>query len=112
MEESKQVQCPVTEALKILGGKWRIPILWKLAEEPLRYNELKRRLAGITNIMLTRSLKELEQYRLIERIQHETVPPNVEYLLAEDGKKLIPALNLIKEWGIEVIEEYPFSDKN
>lgn len=97
-------KCPVTEALKVIGGKWRIPIIWKLASGPVRYNALKRQLNGITNIMLTRSLKELEEYNLVERIQYSEIPPHVEYLLTEEGKKLVPALNIIKEWGLEVLE--------
>ncbi|OJG99570.1 hypothetical protein RV18_GL001638 [Enterococcus termitis] len=91
-------------ALKIIGGKWRIPIIWKLANGPVRYNELKRQMTGITTIMLTRSLKELEEYKLLRRIQYSEIPPHVEYSLTEDGEKLLPALMIIKEWGLDVIE--------
>ncbi len=94
--------CPVLQALNIIGGKWRIPILWKLTDSNLRYNELKRRLEGITNIMLTRSLKELEEYGLINRTQYSEIPPHVEYSLTEEGKKLVPALVCIKEWGEKI----------
>lgn len=97
--------CPVLHALNIIGGKWRIPILWKLANSPLRYNELKRQLTGITNIMLTRSLKDLEKHGLIDRIQFSEIPPHVEYSLTEQGKNLVPALIIIKEWGLLVSEK-------
>ena len=97
--------CPVTAALKIIGGKWRIPIIWKLATGPVRYNELKRQMTGITNIMLTRSLRELEEYNLLKRVQYSDIPPHVEYSLTEDGLKLLPALMIIKDWGLEVIEK-------
>lgn len=102
MEQSSLYQplCPVLAALNVIGGKWRIPILWKLADTPLRYNELKRQLAGITNIMLTRSLKELEEYGLIYRQQLSDIPPHVEYSLTPQGEKLIPAMQIIKEWGL------------
>ncbi len=94
--------CPVLQALNIIGGKWRIPILWKLAGSNLRYNELKRRLSGITNIMLTRSLKELEEYGLVKRIQYAEIPPHVEYSLTEQGEELVPALLCIKDWGEKI----------
>lgn len=81
MTTQPATDCPVTAALKVIGGKWRIPIIWKLASGPVRYNELKRQLSGITNIMLTRSLKELEDYQLLKRIQYSEIPPHVEYEL-------------------------------
>lgn len=96
-------KCTVLYALNIIGGKWRLPILWHLRDGSLRYNQLKRKLNGITNIMLTRSLQDLEEYDLVKRIQYSEVPPHVEYLLTENAKKLLPALLLIQEWGKEQI---------
>lgn len=107
MTTQPATDCPVTAALKVIGGKWRIPIIWKLASGPVRYNELKRQLSGITNIMLTRSLKELEDYQLLKRIQYSEIPPHVEYELTEDGLNLLPALTMIKDWGLAVIERAP-----
>jgi DNA-binding HxlR family transcriptional regulator len=95
--------CPVLHALNIIGGKWRMPILWHLLEGGLRYNELKRQLQGITNIMLTRSLQDLEEHGLVKRIQHSQIPPHVEYFLTDHAKKLIPAMRSIQEWGKEQI---------
>ncbi len=95
--------CPVLHALNILGGKWRLPIIWNLLNGGLRYNQLKRQLQGITNIMLTRSLKDLERCGLIKRIQHSEIPPHVEYYLTEHAKKLIPAMMVFQEWGKEQI---------
>lgn len=97
--------CPVMGALNIIGGKWRIPILWKLTNKTLRYNELKRQLTGITNIMLTRSLKDLEEYGLVKRVQFAEIPPHVEYSLTAQGEKLVPAFLIIKEWGLLVTEQ-------
>lgn len=94
-------KCPVLYALNIIGGKWRLPILWHLRDGSLRYNQLKRKLNGITNIMLTRSLQDLEEYGLVKRIQHSEIPPHVEYFLTENAKKLLPVLLLIQEWGKE-----------
>ena len=94
-------ECPVLHALNLLGGKWRLPIIWHLLEGGLRYNQLKRQLQGITNIMLTRSLQDLEECGLVKRIQHSEIPPHVEYFLTEHAKKLIPAMEIFQEWGEE-----------
>jgi DNA-binding HxlR family transcriptional regulator len=93
--------CPVLYALNMIGGKWRLPILWHLLDGAMRYNELKRQLYGITNIMLTRSLQDLEEYGLVNRIQYAEIPPHVEYSLTDRAKKLIPAMLAIREWGAE-----------
>lgn len=96
-------ECPILHALNIIGGKWRLPILWHLSNGDLRYNELKRHLHGISNIMLTRSLQDLEKYGLARRIQLSVIPPHVEYSLTEHAKKLVPAMLSIQEWGKEQI---------
>ena len=100
-----ETQCPVIYALDIVGQKWKLPIMWYLLkEEPARYNELKRRINGITNMMLTKSLKELEEHKLIVRTQYETIPPKVEYSLTKRGKELLPALNELNKWGREQLK--------
>ncbi|MGW8958163.1 winged helix-turn-helix transcriptional regulator [Paenibacillus sp. NPDC055715] len=91
----------VLYALNIVGGKWKLPILRNLINGDLRYNELKRQLNGITNIMLTRSLQGLEEHGLIKRIQFSEIPPHVEYGLTEQGRKLIPSMLDIQKWGEE-----------
>ncbi len=101
--------CPVIYTLNIIGGKWKLPLLWHLAntQQGIRYNELKRKLDGITNIMLTRSLRELEEGGVVKRIQYSDIPPHVVYSLTEQGKKLIPALMNIKEWGEQLRQSNP-----
>ncbi|MCD4714914.1 MAG: helix-turn-helix transcriptional regulator [Clostridiales bacterium] len=97
---NKYNDCPLTFTMKIIGGKWRLPILWAIhKQEVIRYNELKRQIEGITNMMLTQSLKELESYGLLIRKQYPEIPPRVEYMLSEDGKTLIPSLKQLAEWG-------------
>lgn len=97
--------CPLLYALDIVGKKWKLPIMWYLAQkEKTRYNELKRRIKGITNMMLTKSLKELEEQKLITRTQYESIPPKVEYSLTERGKALLPTLNELSIWGKEQME--------
>jgi DNA-binding HxlR family transcriptional regulator len=100
-----EAKCPLIYALDIIGQKWKLPIMWYLFEnETTRYNELKRKVKGITSMMLTKSLKELEEHNLIVRIQYETIPPKVEYSLTERGKALLPALNELSIWGEEQIK--------
>jgi len=93
-------KCPVIHALEIIGGKWRIPIIWELStKKSLRYNELKRSISGITNIMLTRSLQSLEEHGLVKRVEYNIIPPHVEYSLTDNCHDLLPALVIINEWG-------------
>ncbi len=93
-------KCPVIRALEILGGKWRLAIIWELSRyESMWYNELKRHLCGITNMMLTRSLQVLEQHDLIIRNDYDQIPPRVEYSITNDCKSLLPALEVINDWG-------------
>lgn len=93
-------QCPVLYALSIIGQKWKLPILWYLHEqETTRWGELRRRMPGITNMMLTKSLRELEEDGLVNRHQYDTVPPKVEYSLTQTGKDLLPTLNELYKWG-------------
>lgn len=97
--------CPIVYALSIIGQKWKIPILWHLADEgTLRYNELKRGVQGITNMMLTKSLQELEEHGLIDRKQYDEIPPKVEYSLSERGQSLIPLLREFDAWGRQQLE--------
>jgi DNA-binding HxlR family transcriptional regulator len=92
--------CPLTFALNLIGGKWRLPILWALSKKPeTRYNELKKNIDGITNMMLAQSLKELEQYGIINRKQYAEIPPRVEYSLTDNGQGLISALKVLADWG-------------
>ncbi len=92
--------CPLTYALDLIGGKWRLPIIWALSQnETLRYNELKRRIDGITNMMLSQSLKEMVAYGIVNRKQFMEIPPRVEYSLTESGKDLIPSLESLAKWG-------------
>ncbi len=93
-------KCAIIHTLKIISGKWRLPIIWELSvQESMRYNELKRHLDGITNIMLTRALQGLEKHKLVTRIEYNQVPPHVEYSITESCKQLLPALEIINQWG-------------
>lgn len=94
--------CPVAFAFKLINGKWKLPILWVLAKNgTLRYNELKRSIEGITNMMLSSSLKELEEADLVNRIQYNEIPPHVDYSLTEAGMKLLPIMEELAKYGEE-----------
>ncbi|GIN95296.1 hypothetical protein J6TS1_11660 [Siminovitchia terrae] len=92
--------CKVDEALSILVGKWKPIILLHLFnEDTLRFSELKRLMPNITQKMLTKQLRELEEEDIIERVVYPQVPPKVEYSISEYGKSLQPVLNVMHEWG-------------
>ena len=92
--------CKVDEALGILVGKWKPVILLHLfTEGTLRFSELKRLMPGITQKMLTKQLRELEDEDIINRVIYPQVPPKVEYSISEYGKSLQPVLDKMNEWG-------------
>ena len=100
-----ETRCPILYAMDVFGQKWKLPILWYIAEgEVLRYKELQRKVVGITPTMLTKSLRELETDRLVRRKQYDTIPPTVEYSLTERGKSLIPALESLYQWAEKEME--------
>lgn len=90
---------PVNITLKVIGGKWKPEILWQLYNKTLRFSELKRKVSGITQKMLTQELRELESNKIILRKVHPIVPPKVEYSLTDYGKTLSPVLQSMAIWG-------------
>ena len=101
-ENIYKTECPILYAMRIIGQKWKLPILWYIAgaeKQTIRYKELERRVVGITATMLTKCLRELEADGLIRRTQYNTIPPTVEYTLIEQGKLLIPALESVYKWA-------------
>ena len=98
--------CPLAFTLNIIGSKWALPTIWLLNRNgTMRFNELKRGMEGITNIMLTQTLKTLEQYDIIIRKQYNEVPLRVEYSISENGKTLLPLLEDAAQWGREQQEK-------
>lgn len=98
-ESDKTQECPVKCVLEIIGGKWKLRILAQLLrKEVVRFNELKRDIAGITNTMLSNSLHELERDGLITRNQYNEMPLRVEYTLTNSGKSLLPVLYELTNW--------------
>lgn len=91
--------CPVSDALDIIGGKWKVLIIYHLQHSTKRFNELRRDLPDITQRMLTLQLKELVRDGLIHRFDYQEVPPKVEYSLTEQGQTLLPMLQAMHVWG-------------
>jgi DNA-binding HxlR family transcriptional regulator len=90
---------PVELALDLIGGKWKMPILWRLKSRVWRYNELRRELGKVTHKMLTQQLRELERDGLIGRKVFAVVPPRVDYEITPLGCSALPAVEALRDWG-------------
>lgn len=97
-------KCPYVTAQKIFSGKWTILIIYNLCDKTLRFNELQKRIFGVTQATLTKQLRILEDYGLIKRHVYAEVPPKVEYSLTEIGKEFVPILNQIEDFGNKYID--------
>lgn len=93
--------CMLTMAMDVVGGKWKMVILWHLRQGKLRFTQVKALLPGITQKMLTQQLRELEEAGLVIRTVYPVVPPKVEYRLAAEGEALIPALEVLRHWSVK-----------
>ena len=91
--------CAVEATLDLIDGKWKGVILYHLQNGTQRFGELRRLMPGITQRMLTKQLRALEDDRLIIRTVYAEVPPRVEYRLSETGESLRPVIDILKDWG-------------
>ena len=91
--------CPVATTVQIIGSKWKLLILRNLLQRPWRFNELKKDLEGISQKVLTDSLRSMEADGIINRTVYAEVPPRVEYALNEVGETLRPVIKAMEEWG-------------
>ncbi len=97
--------CEKELTLAVIGGKWKLLILWHLGKEGTkRFGELKALMPGITQRMLVNQLRELEDHLIVHREVYPVVPPKVEYSLTEHGTKLLPILDAMYDWGKDYIE--------
>ncbi|HEX9470826.1 MAG TPA: helix-turn-helix domain-containing protein [Bradyrhizobium sp.] len=85
--------------MSVLGGKWKMLILWQLLRGPCRFNELRRAITGVSQHMLTVQLRDLESQGVITRTIFAGVPPRVEYALSEHGRSLGGVMQAMVEWG-------------
>lgn len=92
--------CPVATTVSLIGSKWKLLIIRNLLARPWRFNELKRDLDGISQKVLTDSLRSMEEDGIITRTVYSEVPPRVEYALSELGESMRPIIKSMEEWGI------------
>ena len=92
-------ECPVATTVQLIGNKWKLLILRNLLVRPWRFNELQKDLDGISQKVLTDSLRSMEADGIITRTVYAEVPPRVEYALSELGETMRPILNSMQVWG-------------
>lgn len=98
-----EYHCSMELTLDLIGGKWKSLILWHLAENTLRFSELRKALPQVTQKMLTQQLRELEDCGLVKRFVYTQVPPKVEYSLTDAGRSLLPILSSLCQWGVDYV---------
>jgi DNA-binding HxlR family transcriptional regulator len=96
----RDIKCPAELTLAMIGGRWKIPLIWRLLGGKKRFSDLQRDLPEITQKMLTQQLREMEQDGLIHREVYPQVPPKVEYSLTPLGESLQPVVDIIVNWGM------------
>lgn len=97
--------CPMRRTLELLSGKWRTHIIYELCKKPCcRFGELKKAVPGITNTMLTNTLRDLEALGIVHREQFNEIPPRVEYSLTDKGRALLPVFTELAKWGEEHLD--------
>jgi DNA-binding HxlR family transcriptional regulator len=105
--KNHEFTCEKELTMSIISGKYKVVIIWHLGNEgPLRFGELFKLFTGISNRVLTKQLRDLEQDGIISRSIYPVVPPKVEYYLTDLGKTLLPIVNDIYRWGKEKMQYY------
>ncbi|MDD7792834.1 MULTISPECIES: winged helix-turn-helix transcriptional regulator [Clostridium] len=96
----KEATCEIEVTFEVIGGKWKPLILWYLGEiNTLRFGQLKHLIPDITHKILTKQLRDLEENGLIERKVYPEIPPKVEYSITENGKEVLPILEMMCDWA-------------
>lgn len=102
---TKYEKCPMVLVQDIVSGKWKILILWYLSYSKLRFSDIQRKLPNVSQKVLSRQLKSMEEDNIIHRKVYPVVPPKVEYSLTAVGKKLIPILEMMHKFGSDYLDE-------
>ena len=92
--------CPVATTVRLIGSKWKLLIIRNLLQRPWRFNELKKNLEGISQKVLTDSLRSMEADGIVTRTVYPEVPPRVEYALSELGESMRPVMDAMEKWGV------------
>lgn len=106
MMRADEFSCPVDAAISMVGGKYKVVILYHLIDGTHRFSELQKMVPRATPKMLTQQLRELEACNLITRTVYPVVPPRTEYALTDFGRTLIPVLETICEWGRSYVYQH------
>ena len=99
MKRPPATRCPAESTLAVIGGRWKVPIVWHLFGATRRFSELRRALPGCTPKMLTQQLRELERDGILKRKVYAEVPPRVEYSLTDRGASLKPVVEAMCCWA-------------
>ena len=92
-------ECPVATTVELIGSKWKLLILKYLLNKTMRYNEVKREIDGISQKVLTSTLKSMVEDGIVIRTSYPEVPPRVEYSLSEIGESMRPVIDVMADWG-------------
>lgn len=93
--------CPVATTVQLIGSKWKLLIMRNLLVRPWRFNELRKNLEGISQKVLTDSLRSMEKDGIITRTVYPEVPPRVEYALSQLGESMRPIMDAMEQWGLD-----------
>lgn len=99
-ELCQKAMLPVRDALDVVDGRWKLPIIVALTFGAKRFKQISKEIKGITDKMLSKELKELEANQLIKRTVYDTFPPTVEYAITEHGESLQKVTTALAEWGM------------
>lgn len=102
---NKTYNCPLEMTIDLIGGKWKVLILWHLSQQILRFNEITKLFLDISPKMLTQQLRVMEEDGLICRTVYPQIPLKVEYDLTEFGRSLIPVLQAMNQWGRAYVDK-------
>ncbi len=105
----KESECPIQAIIGVIGGKWKLSIIYQLLQGTKRYGELKRLVPKATERMLTLQLRELEVFGIVQRTIYPEVPPKVEYSLTELGMSLEPVLKTMSDWSERYLQHNHYS---
>jgi DNA-binding HxlR family transcriptional regulator len=104
MTKEEMPACPVATTVALIGSKWKLLIMRNLLARPWRFNELKKDLAGVSQKVLTDSLRSMEEDGIITRTVYPEVPPRVEYALSDLGESMRPILESMRQFGLDYQE--------
>jgi DNA-binding HxlR family transcriptional regulator len=93
--------CPVTHCMNLIGGKWKILLIYAISKKCNRFSMLQRAIPLISKQMLVNQLRELEEDEIIERTIFAEIPPRVEYKVTEYGMSLMPVISVLQDWGVK-----------